>query len=77
MPVYTVKDTSNDEYTEVNMSYEAFKEYMKENTNLQQVFKMPATVSGSISAHRRAGEGWQDILKKVKKASGKDNTVNV
>ena len=77
MPVYTVKDTSNDEYTEVNMSYEAFKEYLKENANLQQVFKMPATVSGSISAHRRAGEGWQDVLKNIKKNSGKKNSINV
>jgi len=38
---------------------------------------MPATVSGAISTHRRAGEGWSDLLKKVKKASGKDNTINV
>lgn len=77
MPVYTVRNDSTEEYYEVNMSYEDFKKLLEENDHLRQVFKMPATVSGSVSAHRRAGEGWQDVLKNIKKNSGKNNSINV
>ena len=77
MPVYTIKDISNGEYAEVNMPYEDFKKLLEENTNLQQVFKMPATVTDTVSTHRRAGQGWQDMLKRIKKGSGKENNINV
>tara|TARA_R110001606_G_scaffold114217_2_gene241629 strand:- start:1586 stop:1840 length:255 start_codon:yes stop_codon:yes gene_type:complete len=30
---------------------------------------------GAISPIRRAGTGWNDILKGIKKASGKENTI--
>ena len=30
---------------------------------------------GAISPIRRAGTGWNDVLKGIKKASGKDNTI--
>ena len=31
---------------------------------------------GAISPIRRAGTGWNDVLKGIKKASGKDNTID-
>ena len=77
MPVYTIRNNSTEEYVEVNMPYEDFKEFLQGNPEFTQVFKMPATVSGRMSTHRLAGEGWQDVLKKVKKASGKDAKINV
>lgn len=77
MPVYTIRNNSTEEYVEVNMPYEDFKEFLQGNPEFTQVFKMPATVSGRMSTHRMAGEGWQDVLKKVKKASGKDAKINV
>tara|TARA_B100000963_G_C22456428_1_gene593573 strand:- start:307 stop:540 length:234 start_codon:yes stop_codon:yes gene_type:complete len=77
MPVYTIRNNSTEEYTEVNMPYEQFKEFLNGNPEYSQVFKMPATVSGRISTHRLAGEGWSDVLKGIKKASGKKSTINV
>jgi len=77
MPVYTIRNNDTEEYTEVTMSYAQFKEFLQGNPEYSQVFKMPATVSGRLSTHRMAGEGWQDVLKKVKKASGKDAKINV
>jgi len=77
MPVYTIRNNSTEEYTEVNMPYEQFKEFLNGNPEYSQVFKMPATVSGRISTHRLAGEGWSDVLKKIKKASGKNAKINV
>ena len=77
MPVYTIKDKSKDEYFEVNMPYEEFKQFLQGNPEYSQVFKMPATVSGRMSTHRMPGGEWQDILKKVKKASDKKRTIVV
>ena len=77
MPVYTIRNNSTEEYVEVNMPYEDFKAFLQGNPEFTQVFKMPATVSGRMSTHRLAGEGWQDVLKKIKKGSAKDNSVNV
>jgi len=77
MPVYTIRNNETEETMNVKMSYKDFQDFLHSNPEYSQIFKMPATVSGSVSAHRRAGEGWQDILKKVKKSSGKDNTINV
>ena len=77
MPVYTFKDIQTEEHFEVNMPLEEFKDLLRGNPEYTQVFKMPATVSGRISSHRLAGQGWQDVLKKIKKNSGKDNTINV
>ena len=77
MPVYTIRNNDTEEYTEVTMSYAQFKEFLQGNPEYSQVFKMPATVSGRMSTHRMAGEGWQDVLKKVKKGSARDNKINV
>jgi len=77
MPVYTIRNDSTEEYYEVNMSYDEFKRLLEDNSHLRQIFKMTATDTGSVSTLRRAGQGWQDVLKKVKKGSGKDNNINV
>ena len=77
MPVYTIRNDSTEEYYEVNMSYEEFKKLLEDNSHLRQIFKMPATVSGRMTTLRRAGGDWQDLLKKVKKNSGRDNNINV
>lgn len=77
MPVYTVRNDVTEEIMDVNMSYKDLQDFLHGNPEYSQIFKMPATVSGRMSTHRMAGEGWQDVLKKVKKASGKDNKINV
>ncbi len=77
MPVYTVKNKETEEAYDLNCPYDELLSFLKENKEYVQVLKMPATVSGRISTHRLAGEGWQDVLKKVKKNSGRGNTINV
>lgn len=41
-----------------------------------QVIGTPNFVTDSKSTLTRAGGGWQDVLKKVKKASGRDNSIH-
>lgn len=47
-----------------------------QSKNIQQTIKPVGFVSSSISTLRRAGSEWGDVLKKVKKASGKGNTIH-
>lgn len=42
---------------------------------VEQVIGAPQIVSGTKSPLRMAGSGWNDVLKGIKKASGKNNTI--
>lgn len=44
--------------------------------SVYQVIGTPGFISDSKSTLTRAGSGWQDVLKKVKKASGRNNTIH-
>ena len=41
----------------------------------QTLTKAPGLVSDSKSALTRAGSGWNDVLKGIKKGSGRSNTI--
>ena len=77
MPVYTVKNKETKEVVDVNCPYIELEEFLKENQEWIQLLKMPATIGGTVSTLRQAGQGWQDVLSKIKKGSGKENNVNV
>lgn len=42
---------------------------------LYRTMETGGLVSDSMSTMRRAGSEWNDVLKGIKKASGKDNTI--
>ena len=77
MPIYTVRNQSTEEYYDVNMPWKESQQFLQGNPELRHIPKMPATVTGRMSTHRMAGQEWQDVLKKVKKASGKNAKINV
>lgn len=77
MPVYTVKNKETEEVVDINCPYAELEEFLRENQEWIRLLKMPATIGGTVSTLRQAGGDWQDMLKKIKKGSGKDNTVNV
>lgn len=46
------------------------------NGAIERLMTAPAlTFEGSVGTIRRAGSEWNDVLKGIKKASGKDNTI--
>jgi hypothetical protein len=61
---------------EVICSWDELQEMCAEY-GLKQIMQAPSMVSDSKSVHTRAGTEWQDILKKVKKESGRGNTIKV
>lgn len=77
MPVYTVKNKETEEVVDINCPYAELEEFLRENQEWTRLLKMPATIGSSVSTLRQAGQGWQDVLSKIKKGSGKENSVNV
>lgn len=47
----------------------------QEKGGITRVFEMPALVSTPPDILKKAGSGWNDVLKKIKKGSGSKNTI--
>jgi len=76
MPTYTVKDIKENQEWDVFCSYAKLQEMLDNNPDLIRVYQAPALISDSKSTLRRAGSGWQDVLGKIKKGSGKGNSIH-
>ena len=79
MPVYTLKDLKSQNQWDVTCSWNELQTMLDEQQNLKHVLSAPKIVS-SVSGNRdlKVPDGFKDLLKnKVKKGSGKGNTVNV
>lgn len=77
MPTYNLKRISTQEYSEVVCSYNELQMILDADEDLIQVLGAPNLVSDSKSTLTRAGSGWQDLLKEIKKGSGRGNTIKV
>ena len=77
MPTYTLKDLKSGAEFDVHMKYEELQRVLDEDPNLKHVLAAPAGVRASGSSLKKAGSGWGDVLKEVKKNSGRNNTINV
>lgn len=77
MPIYTVQkaDDPDGESWDINCSYEELKQVLEEY-NLVRVLVPPKFASsdgrGNLS---KAGSNWRDLLGKIKKGSGRGNTI--
>ena len=76
MPTYTVIDKTTGKETTHVCKYSELEEMLQSNPNLQQKLTTPGFVPSSMSTLRRAGSGWNDLLGRIKKNSGRGNTVN-
>jgi hypothetical protein len=74
MPTYVLE--KNNEEVEVLCSYEEMKTLCKEH-GYRHLIKAPSMVTDVKSTHTRAGGEWQDLLKSMKKNSGRGNTIKV
>ncbi len=45
--------------------------------NVKRNFRPPALVSGTIGALAKTDSGWNDMLGRIKKSSGKNNTIGL
>lgn len=77
MPTYTIKDKESEEVWDVRCSWNELQEQLDANPNWQTVISAPQIVTSVKGTLTQAGDGWKDVLKSIKKESGKDNNINV
>ena len=78
MPIYTLKDTTTQAEWEVQMSYTDLQVVLDENPEFLHVLKpLKISATAGTSNLNKAGDGWKDVLKEVKKNSGRRSNVNV
>lgn len=77
MPRYTIIDTSDDTEYEIQCSWDELQIVLNENPNLKQGLSTPNFVTQTGNTISKTSTDWRDLLKKVKKGSGRGNTINV
>jgi hypothetical protein len=77
MPRYTIIDTSDDTEYEIQCSWDELQIVLNENSNLKQGLSTPNFVTQTGNTISKTSTDWRDLLKKVKKGSGRGNTINV
>lgn len=77
MPYYTLKNNETGDTEDIICTYEEMKSRLEQNPHLQQVLSSPRIVSGIKDVRSRTPDGFKDVLRKVKKGSGKTNTIDV
>ena len=74
MPVYTLRRKSTDEIFDVNVKFDDLAQ-MLEDDDIERVLSTPDFSGNTVSNLRRAGSEWQDHLNRIKKGSGRGNTI--
>ena len=74
MPVYTLHRISTDETFDVNVKFDDLAQLL-EDDDLEKVLVPPKFASNTVSNLRRAGGEWNDLLGKIKKGSGRGNSI--
>lgn len=78
MPQYDFKNKETGEIIEVTLRISDYDQWIINNPKYERHFasnSAPKLVSGTRDAYAMAGRDWQDHLSKIKKGSGKDNTI--
>ena len=76
MPTYNVIDKKKNKEYEVICSWNELQHMLSASADLKQGLSTPHTVSMVNSTIGRTSGDWRDLMKKVKKESGKGNTIN-
>jgi hypothetical protein len=75
MPTYDVRNTETGEEKEVIISYDALVAMTHDGT-WEQVHKSASTLITHTDGILKTTSGdWRDLLKRVKKGSGRDNSI--
>lgn len=76
MPTYTFRNTLSKAVFEVKLSIADLDEYKTTHPELEIIIGTLDIVSG-VAGTRRMDDNYRDLLKNIKKHSGRKNTINV
>jgi hypothetical protein len=75
MPVYAFEDTETQEQFEITMSYDDLEPFLKDNPQLNQVFKMNLVDPVGIGVSKPPVDFQKYVLNKVKNVPGAQKDV--
>lgn len=75
MPTYTLENKDTGEQKDVLMSYDELQQHLIDNLDWFRVIKAPALVTQTGNTINRTSDDWKDLMKNIKKGSGKGNTI--
>lgn len=76
MPTYTLKDIKTNEQWDIQCSYDDLQNILDAQDNIIRVLTPPNFVSSTKShANSNTSDGWKDLLGRIKKGSGRNNTI--
>ena len=77
MPTYEFENQKTGEKKEMCITYEERQKFLKDNPDWKYVIAASSISFDTINVIKRAGSGWNDVLKGIKKASGaKGNNID-
>ena len=76
MATYTFYDTKKEKYFDISMPMSELDIYTENNKHLNHIPSITAIADPTRLGLRKPDAGFRDVLKRVKKASGRGNTIN-
>jgi hypothetical protein len=76
MATYTFYDTKTEKYFDISMPMSELDIYTENNKHLNHIPSITAIADPTRLGLRKPDAGFRDVLKRVKKASGRGNTIN-
>ncbi len=77
MASYTFYDTKTKKEFDIHMPISELDDYKAQNPHLEQRIKTaPSIADPTRMGLRKPDAGFRDVLKRIKKGSGRNNTVN-
>jgi hypothetical protein len=74
MPIYSIKDTTNDKIFEVNVKFAELDDYLSANPTFKQVFnKFPGVADPTRIGKKKPDDGFRDVLREVQNHHKRDN----
>jgi hypothetical protein len=76
MPIYSFRNKETGAIAEVILRISDYDQYLSDNPNLERYYDgVPGLISSSKTPLRQAGNEWRNHLDRIKKGSGKGNTI--
>jgi len=76
MPEYTMIHKETGDTVTLHLSLTEREDWLKEDPNWKQKLNTPGFVSQVGSNLSKTDGGWKEVLGRVKKGSGRTNTIN-
>ena len=75
MPTYTFRDSNSGEILDHSLRISELDSFKLDNPHLSQVHLKAPTLARD-SGNKKPDDGFRDVLRSIKKASGRRNTIN-